>query len=99
MQYSAKEMPQGWFGLSRPPFHTIVVLPFILGNFLAYKFNFTFNLPIFILGVSDVIRIMKQTKNKVKAFYNHPSLLLRQLGSTSLPTIAQPGKTFGRGLR
>lgn len=61
MQYSAKEILQGWFGLSRPPFHTVGVLPFILGTFLAYKFNSMFNIPIFILGVTAVILIMLST--------------------------------------
>ena len=61
MQYSIKEILQGWFGLSRPPFHTVGVLPFILGTFLVYKFNSTISLQIFVLGVSAVILIMLST--------------------------------------
>ncbi len=61
MEYSTKEIFQSWVGLSRPPFHTVGILPFILGTFLAYKFNSTFNLPIFLLGVSAVILIMLST--------------------------------------
>ncbi len=61
MQYSTKEILQGWFGLSRPPFHTVGVLPFILGTILAYKFTSVFNPTIFILGVTAVILIMLST--------------------------------------
>jgi 1,4-dihydroxy-2-naphthoate polyprenyltransferase len=61
MQHSIKEILQGWFGLSRPPFHTVGVLPFILGTFLAYKFSGTISLTIFFLGVLAVILIMLST--------------------------------------
>jgi len=61
MNYSTKEIIQGWFVLSRPPFHTVGVLPFILGTYLAFKFNSTFSTPIFVLGVSAVILIMLST--------------------------------------
>jgi 1,4-dihydroxy-2-naphthoate octaprenyltransferase len=61
MQYSVKEMLQGWFGLSRPPFHTVGVLPFVLGTFLSYRFNAPINLTIFILGVIAVILVMLST--------------------------------------
>jgi len=50
-----------WFGLSRPPFHTVGVLPFLLGTFLAWKFDGTFNALIFFLGTSAVILIMLST--------------------------------------
>ena len=61
MQYSLKEILWGWFGLSRPPFHTVGVLPFILGTVLAYKFNSSISLTIFALGVLAVILIMLST--------------------------------------
>ncbi|MGV8059289.1 MAG: prenyltransferase [Smithellaceae bacterium] len=61
MQYPVKEILYSWFSLSRPPFHTVGILPFILGTFLAYKFNSTFNATIFIMGVSAVILIMLST--------------------------------------
>lgn len=61
MRHSIKEMLEGWFGLSRPPFHTVGVLPFILGTFLAYKFSGTISLTIFSLGVLAVILIMLST--------------------------------------
>ena len=61
MQHSLKEILQGWFGLSRPPFHTVGVLPFILGTLLAYKFNSSFSLTIFIPGILAVMLIMLST--------------------------------------
>lgn len=61
MQKSNIEKIKLWFVLSRPPFHTVGVLPFILGTFLAYKINSVFNLEFFILGVMGVILIMLST--------------------------------------
>jgi 1,4-dihydroxy-2-naphthoate octaprenyltransferase len=61
MQPSLKEILWGWFGLSRPPFHTVGVLPFILGTVLACKFNSSISLTIFALGVLAVILIMLST--------------------------------------
>jgi len=58
---SIKEILRGWFGLSRPPFHTVGVLPFILGTFLAFRFNSSISIVIFFLGVFAVILIMLST--------------------------------------
>jgi 1,4-dihydroxy-2-naphthoate octaprenyltransferase len=58
MQYSVKQILGGWLGLSRPPFHTVGILPFILGTVLAYKFTSSVNIAVFILGVLAVILIM-----------------------------------------
>jgi 1,4-dihydroxy-2-naphthoate polyprenyltransferase len=61
MQSSTKEIFRSWVNLSRPAFHTVGILPFILGTFLAYKFNAAFNPVIFLLGVSAVILVMLST--------------------------------------
>jgi len=58
MRYSIKEIIRGWFILSRPPFHTVGILPFILGTFLAYRLTSVFNPEVFILGVLGLIMIM-----------------------------------------
>jgi len=50
-----------WFLLSRPPFHIVGVLPFILGTLLAYRIHSVFHPGIFILGVLGVILIMLST--------------------------------------
>jgi len=47
-----------WIQLSRVPFHSVGVLPFILGTVLAWKTTGIFNLPVFLLGVIAVILIM-----------------------------------------
>lgn len=61
MQNSYIEKTKNWFALSRPPFHTVGILPFILGTILAYKITFTFSMVIFLLGVTAVILIMLST--------------------------------------
>jgi 1,4-dihydroxy-2-naphthoate octaprenyltransferase len=61
MQHSVKQIFGGWFGLSRPPFHTVGILPFILGTVLAYKFTSSVSIAVFILGVLAVILIMLST--------------------------------------
>ncbi|UCD05588.1 MAG: prenyltransferase [candidate division WOR-3 bacterium] len=52
---------QAWLALSRPPFHTVGVLPFILGTVLAHRIQGVFNLQIFLLGTVGVILIMLST--------------------------------------
>jgi 1,4-dihydroxy-2-naphthoate octaprenyltransferase len=52
---------QAWLALSRPPFHTVGVLPFILGTVLAYKTQGIFNVQILVLGTIGVILIMLST--------------------------------------
>jgi 1,4-dihydroxy-2-naphthoate octaprenyltransferase len=68
MQNSNIENIMAWVGLSRPPFHTVGILPFILGTILAYKINSTFSIEIFILGVLGVILIMLSTYHSGEYF-------------------------------
>jgi 1,4-dihydroxy-2-naphthoate octaprenyltransferase len=68
MQNSNIEKLKGWISLSRPPFHTVGILPFILGTILAYKINSTISIEIFILGVSGVILIMLSTYHSGEYF-------------------------------
>jgi 1,4-dihydroxy-2-naphthoate octaprenyltransferase len=68
MQSSNIEKIKTWFVLSRPPFHTVGILPFVLGTLLAYKINSTFSLEIFLLGVSGVILIMLSTYHSGEYF-------------------------------
>lgn len=68
MQNSNIENIMSWVGLSRPPFHTVGILPFILGTILAYKINSTFSIEIFILGVLGVILIMLSTYHSGEYF-------------------------------
>jgi 1,4-dihydroxy-2-naphthoate polyprenyltransferase len=58
----------GWFILSRPPFHIVGILPFLLGTFLAYRLAGAFNLEILALGVSGVILIMLSTYHSGEYF-------------------------------
>jgi 1,4-dihydroxy-2-naphthoate octaprenyltransferase len=52
---------RSWVALSRPPFHTVGILPFILGTILAWRLEARFNALIFSLGVSAVVLIMLST--------------------------------------
>jgi len=50
-----------WFGLSRPPFHTVGILPFFLGTFLAWRLRGVFSIPIFVFGLTGVLLVMLST--------------------------------------
>ncbi|MEN6463969.1 MAG: prenyltransferase [Syntrophaceae bacterium] len=50
-----------WVSLSRPPFHTVGILPFCLGTLLALRFDNVFRMDVFILGTAAVILIMLST--------------------------------------
>lgn len=50
-----------WISLSRPPFHSVGILPFCLGTYLAYKTEGIFLESIFILGVMAVFLILLST--------------------------------------
>jgi len=50
-----------WAKLGRAPFHSVGVLPFILGNILAWRLEGTFDVPVFALGLTAVILIMFTT--------------------------------------
>lgn len=52
---------QALFTLSRPPFHTVGVLPFVLGTILAYYQENVFSWPIIIWGIIGVVLIMLAT--------------------------------------
>jgi 1,4-dihydroxy-2-naphthoate octaprenyltransferase len=68
MPNSKIENIKGWIVLSRPPFHTVGILPFILGTILAYKINSAISAEIFILGVAGVILIMLSTYHSGEYF-------------------------------
>lgn len=68
MSSSQTDKIKGWIALSRPPFHTVGILPFILGAILAYKINSAISAEIFILGVAGVILIMLSTYHSGEYF-------------------------------
>lgn len=68
MQSSKIEKIKGWVALSRPPFHTVGILPFLLGTILAYKINSAISIEIFTLGVAGVIMIMLSTYHSGEYF-------------------------------
>jgi 1,4-dihydroxy-2-naphthoate octaprenyltransferase len=52
---------RAWFALSRPPFHSVGVLPFILGAVLAWHHTATFHWGIFVWGTIGVVLVMLAT--------------------------------------
>jgi 1,4-dihydroxy-2-naphthoate octaprenyltransferase len=58
---SRKTLLKGWVQLSRPPFHLVGVLPFILGAVAAWQLYGVFHWPIFLLSVLAVVFIMLAT--------------------------------------
>jgi 1,4-dihydroxy-2-naphthoate octaprenyltransferase len=50
-----------WFGWSRPPFHTIGIIPFFLGTFLAWRLDHVFDAYVFILGLGGILLVMVST--------------------------------------
>jgi 1,4-dihydroxy-2-naphthoate octaprenyltransferase len=52
---------QAWFALARPPFHTVGVLPFVLGTILAYYQEHVFSVAVLVWGIVGVVLIMMAT--------------------------------------
>lgn len=52
---------EGWLGLSRPPFHTLGILSFCLGTFLAWRLDHVFNVPAGVLGMMGIVMVMLAT--------------------------------------
>jgi 1,4-dihydroxy-2-naphthoate polyprenyltransferase len=52
---------RGWFLLSRVPFLSVGILPFILGTLMAYRITGVSNLPVFWLGCIVIILILLAT--------------------------------------
>lgn len=52
---------RAWFALSRPPFHTVGVLPFILGAVLAWHRTHAFHWGVFAWGTAGVVLVMLAT--------------------------------------
>jgi 1,4-dihydroxy-2-naphthoate octaprenyltransferase len=52
---------RAWLALSRPPFHTVGVLPFILGAVLAWRDAYVFSWTVFAWGAVGVVLVMLAT--------------------------------------
>lgn len=52
---------RAWLALSRPPFHTVGILPFVLGTLLAHRIEGMFDFQVFLLGTIGVVLIMLST--------------------------------------
>lgn len=79
MKYSAKQTLQNWIILSRPPFHIVGILPFLLGTLLAFRLAGTFHPDVFALGIVGVVLIMVSTHHAGEYFdYEEDTLASRQ---------------------
>ena len=52
---------KAWIALSRPPFHSVGVLPYILGGIVAWRTAHVFYWSVFFIGAAGVIFIMLAT--------------------------------------
>ncbi|MBU4581661.1 MAG: prenyltransferase [Proteobacteria bacterium] len=52
---------ESWMGLSGPPFHTLGILPFCLGTFLAWRLDHVFSVPAWVLGMLGIVMVMLST--------------------------------------
>jgi 1,4-dihydroxy-2-naphthoate polyprenyltransferase len=79
MENSNIERLGNWIILSRPPFHIVGILPFMLGTFLAYKINASLNIEVFLLGSLGVILIMLSTYHAGEYFDYQGDVISRRL--------------------
>jgi 1,4-dihydroxy-2-naphthoate octaprenyltransferase len=52
---------KAWVTLSRPPFHSVGVLPYVLGGVVAWRMEGVFNWVVFLVGAVGVVFIMLAT--------------------------------------
>jgi 1,4-dihydroxy-2-naphthoate octaprenyltransferase len=52
---------RAWLALSRPPFHSVGILPFILGGIIAWREKQLFRWDVFALGTLGVVLVMLTT--------------------------------------
>jgi 1,4-dihydroxy-2-naphthoate octaprenyltransferase len=79
MKNTFKQALQSWIMLSRPPFHIVGILPFLLGTFLAYRLTGAFNLEVFILGIVGVMLIMLSTYHAGEYFDYQEDIIANRL--------------------
>jgi 1,4-dihydroxy-2-naphthoate octaprenyltransferase len=68
------------FIMSRPPFHIVGVLPFVLGAVLANRITGIFNLPVFLLSAFAVILVMLLTYYNGEYYDFKEDVLAAKLG-------------------
>lgn len=61
----------GWLSMSRPAFHVVGLLPFLLGTVLAWKLEGVFHPAVFLLGSLAVVLIMLSTYQSGE-FFDYP---------------------------
>ena len=76
---SRAENLKGWIKLSRIPFHSVGILPFILGTLLACRINSAINMDIFALGVAGVMLIMLSTYHSGEYFDQRGDIISNRL--------------------
>ena len=88
-----------WVTLSRPPFHTVGLLPFFLGTLLAWRLENVFRFDIFVLGSFAVILIMLSTYHAGEYFDIREDTISKSIypsrfagGSGVMPTGRISGK-------
>jgi 1,4-dihydroxy-2-naphthoate octaprenyltransferase len=72
------EKIRAWFELSRPPFHTVGILPFLLGSLLAWKVGGMFHTTVFSLGILAIVLIMLSTYHAGEYFDHEEDKISKQ---------------------
>jgi len=68
-----------WLRLSRLPFHSVGVFPFVLGTLLAWRITGEFRCSVFLLGIAGVVLVMLSTYHSGEYFDRREDSLSRKL--------------------
>ena len=68
-----------WLRLSRLPFHSVGVLPFVLGTLLAWRITGEIRYSVFLLGIAGVVFVMLSTYHSGEYFDRREDSLSRKL--------------------
>ncbi|HZD42764.1 MAG TPA: prenyltransferase, partial [Methanomicrobiales archaeon] len=80
--HATRRRLQAWFALSRPPFHTVGVFPFILGTIIAWALHGVFHPGLFALGTLAVVSVMLATYYAGEYWDTHEDSLSVQSGKS-----------------
>jgi len=80
MQKESKQKIKDWLLISRLPFFSVAILPFLLGTFMASRLSGVFNLPVFFLALVAVILIKLSTHYSGEIYDSKEDALSAKMG-------------------
>jgi 1,4-dihydroxy-2-naphthoate polyprenyltransferase len=78
-----KDTAKKVFIMSRPPFHIVGILPFVLGTVLANRLTGIFHIPVFILSLFAVILVMLLTYYNGEYYDINEDILSAKMGKNA----------------